>query len=201
MEDRTPADAAPGSDGGSTRPGPETPKSAAAPAEAAPLWYVTLHGQAYGPVNAETLRQWARQGRISADLQVCPAGGGAWALYTVVPELRDLPVVAPPPTPPPTATMPATAPPSGISPCPRCDGPVTNVAPTYGWPWGLWQRSLKPTFQCSSCRADVGYDGLTPAAQAKVTRTMRNAFILWIVVVVLVFGGIASPFIMWAIYF
>jgi hypothetical protein len=71
---------------------------------------------------------------------------------------------------------------------------VLNVALVYGWPWGFWQRALKPEFACGSCGTPIGYDELTPEAQARVTRTMRTGFALWVVVVVAVILAIASPF-------
>ena len=75
-----------------------------------------------------------------------------------------------------------------------------NVASAYGWPWGLWQRALKPVFACGACGAPIGFDELTPVARARVTRSMRLAFVGWIIVVVFVIAGIASPFLV-ALYY
>ena len=72
--------------------------------------------------------------------------------------------------------------------------PTAGAVCAYGWPWGLWQRALKPKFACDSCRAPIAFSRLTKAAQAQVTRRMRTAFAGWIIVVVFVILGIASPF-------
>ena len=163
---------------------------------AASMWYVAVSGQVFGPASAVTLREWAAEGRLTAGAQVRPLDGGAWALPTAFPELQDLSVLSPPPVAPPVpaGTAAYRAPRPGVCACPDCGGSVRNVAPAYGWPWGLWQRALKPKFACESCRAPIAFSRLTKAAQAQVTRRMRIAFAGWIIVVVFVILGIASPF-------
>jgi hypothetical protein len=166
-----------------------------------PQWYVALQGRTHGPVDAATLHRWAGEGRISWDLQVLPVGGEQWMPYTAAPELRGLAVVAPPSVPPAMAGPPAPAASHRtLCDCPACGGPVENVAPVYGWPWGFWQRSLRPQFACRACGTKVAYEDLPAPVQARVTRGVRVGFILWVIVIVLVFAAIASPFIVAAMY-
>jgi hypothetical protein len=59
-------------------------------------------GKEYGPVSTELLRQWAREGRISAQTQVRAAGATDWQPLSGIPELAEI-LNAPPPIEPPLA--------------------------------------------------------------------------------------------------
>lgn len=45
-------------------------------------------GKEYGPVSAEQLRDWMRQGRVSPQTSVRPESGGDWQSLTSYPELN-----------------------------------------------------------------------------------------------------------------
>lgn len=47
-------------------------------------------GREYGPVSAETLRQWINEGRANALTQIKPEGATAWQALSSLPELGDL---------------------------------------------------------------------------------------------------------------
>ena len=47
-------------------------------------------GREYGPVSAETLRQWINEGRANALTQIKPEGATAWQALSSLPELADL---------------------------------------------------------------------------------------------------------------
>lgn len=60
-------------------------------------------GRPYGPVPAETVRQWIAQGRVDSRTAVLPEGVADWTFAGLVPEFaREFsghpPVIAPPPT-------------------------------------------------------------------------------------------------------
>jgi hypothetical protein len=162
-------------------------------AETEPMWYVAVGREVYGPADAVALREWTAAGRLPGGAQVRRVDGDAWMPLATVPELRDIHLAAPPP-PVHAATVPYAPTRRALASCPHCGGAVVNRAPVYGWPWGLWQRALKPEFVCGSCGAPMPFDRLPPDVKARVTRTMRRAFAAWIVVVVFVIFGIASPF-------
>ncbi len=54
-------------------------------------------GKEYGPVSADTLRQWVAEGRANAETKVQPEGGGNWTALGQVAEFASLFAVAPPP--------------------------------------------------------------------------------------------------------
>lgn len=47
-------------------------------------------GREYGPVTAETLRQWINEGRANALTQIKPEGATAWQALSSLPELADI---------------------------------------------------------------------------------------------------------------
>ena len=47
-------------------------------------------GNEYGPVSADTLRQWVREGRANALTQVKPEGAGQWQALSSITELTDI---------------------------------------------------------------------------------------------------------------
>ncbi len=65
----------------------------------------------YGPVDAETLRQWYTQGRVNAQTLIRPETGGDWQPLSAFPELADIPAI---PQNPPTLGAPASS--SGVAP-------------------------------------------------------------------------------------
>ena len=65
----------------------------------------------YGPVDAETLRQWYTQGRVNAQTLIRPESGGDWQPLSAFPELADIPSI---PQNPPTLGAPASS--SGVAP-------------------------------------------------------------------------------------
>lgn len=164
-------------------------------------WYVAVGGEVYGPADLPTLRRWTASGRMPTGTQVRPVDGDSWLPVTAFPELRDLALFAPTgPTHQPAAVYPsAEAALSAVAPCPYCRGPVLNMAPPYGWPWGFWQRALKPQFICTSCGAQVRLSQLPPAAQAQVARRMRLAYV-WMGVTAVAILIIASPFLVALVY-
>ena len=69
-------------------------------------------GKEYGPISADTVRQWVNEGRANAQTQVQPEGGAGWIALGQVPEFAALFN-----TPPPTAGLgstPVTAPSQNI---------------------------------------------------------------------------------------
>jgi hypothetical protein len=62
----------------------------------------------YGPVDAETLRQWYTQGRVNAQTLIRPDAGGEWQPLSAYPELADIAGLAQNP-PPLSAATPTTA--------------------------------------------------------------------------------------------
>jgi hypothetical protein len=58
-------------------------------------------GKEYGPISAETLRQWLNEGRANAQTQVQPEGSTNWIPLGQVPEFADAFSVASPSTPSP----------------------------------------------------------------------------------------------------
>lgn len=70
-------------------------------------------GKTYGPVPADEIRQWVREGRASGQTQVRAEGGGDWQKLSALPEFADLfggtAAGAPPPA---TPNPPAGAPPN-----------------------------------------------------------------------------------------
>lgn len=46
-------------------------------------------GKQYGPVTADQIRQWAREGRASGATQVQPQAGGDWKPLAAMPEFAD----------------------------------------------------------------------------------------------------------------
>lgn len=62
----------------------------------------------YGPVDAETLRQWYTQGRVNAQTLIRPDSGGEWQPLSAYPELADIAGTAQNP-PPFSASAPSAA--------------------------------------------------------------------------------------------
>jgi hypothetical protein len=65
----------------------------------------------YGPVSADQLRQWIRDGRVNAHTRARPESGGDWQPLSAFPEFADVfqpGVAAPPPAPPSFAAPSAT---------------------------------------------------------------------------------------------
>jgi hypothetical protein len=57
----------------------------------------------YGPVSAEQLRQWLREGRVNSQTKVKPADAAEWATFAALPEFANaLSADLPPPIAPPT---------------------------------------------------------------------------------------------------
>ena len=148
-------------------------------------WYVAVGTEVYGPANKATLAQWAAEGRIIPGAQALRVGDQHWLPFHSMAELAGIPL-APPPAP----TSPAYAqPPSGIPQrrlcaCPFCEGPVNNVAPVYGWPWGFFQRSLKPEYRCGQCGRQIQFEQLSPTAQAQMSRFVKAGSIGWFIIVI-----------------
>jgi hypothetical protein len=174
--------------------GDETPEGVEFEPEEKPAdgqWYVAMDAEVYGPADKRELTRWAAEGRIRPGAQAVRVGEDVWAPFHRAPGLEDIPLT-PPPVPVPATYVPRPAPrprparPSRqqLSPCPHCGGQVNNVAPSYGWPWGFFQRSLKPQFGCAQCGRSVQYEELPPKAQAQVSRSVRNGAIGWFVVVI-----------------
>ena len=65
----------------------------------------------YGPVDAETLRQWITQGRVNAQTLIRPETGGEWQPLSAFPELADIPSA---PENPPTLSAPTSS--TGVAP-------------------------------------------------------------------------------------
>jgi hypothetical protein len=152
-----------------------------------PRWHVAIGGEVYGPADREELAKWAAEGRLVPGSQVVPVGGDRWTPVHLAPGLKDL-VLTPPPPPSPTAyAYPAARQPVAerrLSDCPHCAGPVTNIAPSYGFPWGFFQRALRPRFRCGQCGRAIAYDELSAAAQGEVSRALRRATIGWFSLVI-----------------
>jgi len=148
-------------------------------------WYVAIGDQVYGPADRRELTRWAAEGRILPGAQALRVGDEMWAPFHRVPGLEDIPLTPPPP-PAPAVYVPmrAPAPRPPLCPCSHCGGQVSNTAPSYGWPWGFFQRSLKPQFGCAQCGRKVEYEELTPEAQAQVTRAVRTGAIGWFAIVI-----------------
>jgi len=150
-------------------------------------WHVAIGGEVYGPATRSELVQWAAEGRIQPGVQVVPVGGEHWAPIHLAPGLEDVPLT-PPPRPGPTVyaypASPGAVPARRLSDCPHCAGPVTNVAPAYGFPWGFFQRSLRPRFRCGQCGRGIEYEELSPAARAQVTRGVRTGACAWFAIVI-----------------
>jgi hypothetical protein len=53
-------------------------------------------GKEYGPVNADTLRQWLTQGRLNAQTRVCAEGATEWKPLAEFPELALIPMASTP---------------------------------------------------------------------------------------------------------
>ncbi len=117
------------------RPGPDAWPDPAGTGPHAPgppsQWYVWLGGQIYGPVSAETIRQWGAEGRLQPGWLVQPPGGEMWLSPMAVPELRDIDTLSSPP--------------------PRRDPfhvlrPALDEAPPFGevlrQGWELWCRNI-----------------------------------------------------------
>jgi hypothetical protein len=154
-----------------------------APAAAEPQWHIAIGKEVYGPATRSELVQWAAEGRLLPGAQALPVGGEHWVPVHLAPELEDLPLTAPPrPAPATYAAYPASrgpVPARRLCDCPHCAGPVTNVAPAYGWPWGFFQRSLRPRFRCGQCGREIAYEQLSGEAQARVTRGVRTGALGW----------------------
>ena len=72
---------------------PEKPEQAApAPAASARRrrWYVSMHGEIYGPADAVTLMQWSAEGRFGSHCWVRETASSAWIAADSVPELRQI---------------------------------------------------------------------------------------------------------------
>jgi hypothetical protein len=158
------------------------------PAEDSPAeaqWYVAIGSEVYGPAAKATLAQWAVEGRVIPGAHVLRVGDQEWVPIHTVAELSDIRLTAPPPPAPPAyAPMRAPVPQRRLCSCPHCGGPVQNVAPAYGWPYGLFQRSLKPEFRCAQCGRKIEFEELTPVAQAQVSRGVRMGTIAWFGIVI-----------------
>ena len=152
-----------------------------------PRWHVAMGEEVYGPATKSELIQWAAEGRLLPGAQAVPVGGERWVPLHTAPGLEDVPL-APPPCPGPAAYAYGAAPrpvgPRPLCACPHCAGPVTNVAPAYGWPWGLFQRSLRPQFRCGQCGRAIEYEELSRDAQAQVSRGVRNGSFAWFGIVI-----------------
>jgi hypothetical protein len=81
-------------------------------------------GKEYGPIAAETLKQWIAEGRVNAHTQVLPEGAAAWV------QLGSLPEFAGAPTPAPTSSPYATA---GTSTLPTDRAAALGLAVPAGW--------------------------------------------------------------------
>jgi hypothetical protein len=81
-------------------------------------------GIEYGPIPAETLRQWIAEGRANAQTQVLPEGAAAWVPLGSLPEFAGVPTPAP-----------ASAPyaPVGTSTVPTDRAAAQALAVPAGW--------------------------------------------------------------------
>ena len=170
-----------------------TPQPDAAPP--ARTWWVVHQGRVYGPAEAATIRRWAAEGRIRPGFMVRETEGEPWRSPKEVPELRDALLLVPPP--PTQAWTHSVRSPVGqvVCACPHCGGPVTNMAPVYGWPWGLWQRTFKPEFVCATCGRDLQPEELPPAVRQRLAGSQATARVVWGLLVIALALAIALPFI------
>ncbi len=53
-------------------------------------WYVSMHGEIYGPADAVTLMQWSTEGRFGSHCWVRESTSSAWIAADSVPELRQI---------------------------------------------------------------------------------------------------------------
>ncbi len=53
-------------------------------------WYVSMHGEIYGPADADTLARWAAEGRFGCHCWVRETGSAQWVGAESVPELRSI---------------------------------------------------------------------------------------------------------------
>lgn len=72
-------------------------------------------GKSYGPVPADTIRAWFREGRANLQTRLAPEGSQDWQPLGTLPEFADLSTAGAPPPPPP---MPHSAPPPAPFPRP-----------------------------------------------------------------------------------
>lgn len=63
-------------------------------------------GREYGPVSAEQLRQWIREGRANANTQAAAEGSNDWKPLASFPEFAELPTALSPPLPSASAPRP-----------------------------------------------------------------------------------------------
>jgi len=105
-------------------------------------------GKEYGPVSAETLQQWIREGRANAQTQVLPEGESGWKPLGQVPEFL------------PFLTAPAS--PALISPVQPVTGsrPGTNPMALTGMILGL----CSITFGLLCCGSVMGIAGIVFSA-------------------------------------
>jgi len=87
-------------------------------------------GKEYGPISADTVRQWVNEGRANAQTQVQPEGGAGWIALGQLPEFAAL--FAAPPSP---AGAPAAFP-TGVAPSGQAaqmvSGPAIGLMVTAG---------------------------------------------------------------------
>ncbi|MBM3501878.1 MAG: DUF4339 domain-containing protein [Armatimonadetes bacterium] len=166
---------------------PEGNRPAAEDAASEPRWHVAIGGEVYGPTTRSELMQWAADGRLPPGTQVTPLGGEQWIPIHRAPGLEDIPATPPPRPGSPTY---AYAAPVGAVParplcdCLHCGGPVTNIAPAYGFPWGFFQRSLRPRFRCGQCGRALAYEELSCEAQTQISRGVRTGTFAWFAIVI-----------------
>ncbi|MGD8239698.1 MAG: RDD family protein [Armatimonadota bacterium] len=69
---------------------PPPPKPAAAAPARVRTWHVSMHGEIYGPVDADAMARWAAEGRFGAHCWVRETGSSRWVGAESVPELRRI---------------------------------------------------------------------------------------------------------------
>jgi hypothetical protein len=143
-------------------------------------WYVNVGGRVFGPADKATLAQWAREGRVPPHAQVAPPGSQAWTPLAAVPELRDLVDTRR------SIHTGAPLPPKGdpVGSCPFCAGAVTNEAPSYGFMFGVMEKSILPRLRCTQCGASLKIEQLPEPGQSKVRQTRNRTLAVWIAIVV-----------------
>ncbi len=91
-------------------------------------------GKEYGPVTADTLRQWYGQHRVNGQTRVCPEGLTDWKVLSEIPELAQMLTAPPPPsaTALPGAAVPAPVQQSGLAIASLVLGVLSLVCLSFG---------------------------------------------------------------------
>jgi hypothetical protein len=162
------------------------------------IWYVAIGDQVYGPGDRTALAQWAAEGRVPPSAFVLASGTRTWRPLADVPELAELPVLAPPL--PPEDAWPASplaeAQPPQFAPvgptCPYCRGALVIVSPR---PPRLGSRDafLDVRLECTECGVSTAYEDLPDEARTYVRRSAHMNACFWSVVMLIALLCLAVP--------